>query len=163
MRIMPILFLLFAMPLTAMSDVKEQVRCREIAFSRSAETRDAASFATFIDADARFVGAGVSRGVDEVVAAWAPFFAADGPSIKWRPQFVEVLEEGNLALSRGPYRMLTRDENGEEREHWGTFNSVWRRTSGGNWHVVFDAGNASHEPPPPEIRQLLDMDCGATR
>lgn len=162
MRVIPLLLLLFAMPLTAMNDVTEQVRCREIAFSQSAEERDAARFATFIDADARFVGAGISRGVDEVVAAWSPFFQDDGPSIKWRPQYIEVLEDGNLALSRGPYRMLARGEDGEEREHWGTFNSVWRRQPDGNWQVVFDAGNAASAPPAPEVQQLLDQDleCG---
>lgn len=159
MRMTPLLMLLFAMPLTAMSDITEQVRCREIAFSQSAENRDAARFATFIDDDARFIGNGVSRGIDQVVAAWSPFFEAGGPSIKWRPQYIEVLEDGNLALSRGPYRMLTRGEDGEEREHWGTFNSVWRRQSGGDWKVVFDAGNVAAAPPPAEVRQLLETGC----
>lgn len=159
MRTLPLFILLIAMPLTAMSEVIDQVRCREVAFSQSAETRDAKRFASFIDGDARFIGAGVARGVDEVVAAWTPFFEDGGPSIKWRPQFIEVLEDGNLALSRGPYRLLAQGEDGEVREHWGTFNSVWRRQPDGEWKVVFDAGNAASSPPPAEVQQLLDTDC----
>lgn len=159
MRTIPLFILLIAMPLTTMSEVIDQVRCREVAFSQSVESRDAERFASFIDADARFIGAGVSRGVDEVVTAWSPFFEDAGPSIKWRPQYIEVLEDGNLALSRGPYRMLTQGEDGQVREHWGTFNSVWRRQPDGDWKVVFDAGNAASSPPPENVQQLLDNDC----
>jgi len=87
---------------SAIADVTEDVRCREIAFSLSVENQDPAAFESFIDADARFVGNSVSRGPAEVAEAWSAFFADNGPDIKWRPQFVEILEDGNLALSRGP-------------------------------------------------------------
>ena len=155
------LLCLFCLAASAQQDIQDQVRCREIAFSQSVETGDRGRFAGFIDDDARFVGAGVSRGVDAVVNAWGPFFDDGGPKIKWRPQFVEVLASGDLALTRGPYRMITRDEHGEIRENWGTFNSVWRRGPGGDWRVVFDAGNAAAKPPSAEVQALLEMevDC----
>jgi len=41
---------------SAIADVTEDVRCREIAFSLSVENQDPAAFESFIDADARFVG-----------------------------------------------------------------------------------------------------------
>jgi len=109
-----------------------------------------------IDNDARFVGNAVARGPAAVAEAWSIFFAADGPAIKWRPQFVEVLQDGRLALTRGPYRMITRDEKGKEIEHWGTFNSVWRLHDDGHWRVVFDAGNPASAPPDDAVRALLD-------
>ena len=139
----------------------EDVRCREIAFSLSAEQRDAASFAAFIDADARFVGNSVSRGVEQVVAAWQAFFTDDGPAIKWRPQFVEVLEDGKLALSRGPYKLTSVDEDGNTVERWGTFNSVWRLHDDGEWRIVFDAGSPSSEPPSDEQLSILESTCDA--
>ena len=142
----------------ASADVADEVRCREISFSQSAELRDAEAFASFIDADARFVGGAVNRGPLAVTAAWAAFFAADGPAIKWRPQFVEVLEDGTLALTRGPYRMITTDDQGAKTEHWGTFNSVWRLQKDGSWKVVFDAGGSSAEAPSDEIQALLDQE-----
>jgi ketosteroid isomerase-like protein len=149
---------LFFISFSAIADVTDDVRCREIAFSLSVENQDPAAFASFIDADARFVGSSISRGPVEVAAAWSAFFADDGPNIKWRPQFVEVLKDGKLALSRGPYRMITRDPEGKTAVHWGTFNSVWRRHADGIWKVVFDAGNTSAGAPSEEVQTLLDQD-----
>jgi ketosteroid isomerase-like protein len=147
---------------TALADLADEVRCREIGFSKSAEARDAESFASFIDADARFVGSSVTHGPAAIAKAWSVFLSDGGPAIKWRPQIIEVLEDGTLALSRGPYRMITKDENGEQTEHWGTFNSVWRLNDDGAWRVVFDAGNAAAEPPTEEVQALLDREdsCG---
>ena len=146
-----------AMASTVMADAVEDVRCHEIRFSQSVETQNAELFESFIDADARFVGGSVSRGPKEVATAWSIFFTADGASIKWRPQIVEVLQDGALALSRGPYKLITKDENGTESEHWGTFNSVWRLQDDGSWKVVFDAGSPAAEAPPEEIQALLDQ------
>jgi len=157
--------LLLGLPLlwtTALADTAEDVRCREIGFSQAAEARDASRFASFIDADARFVGGSVARGPDAVVAAWQPFFDENGPEIKWRPQFVEVLEDGKLALTRGPYRLRTRAEDGSTAEHWGTFNSVWRLHEDGEWRVVFDAGGPPTESPSDEQRALLDAEPGCS-
>lgn len=142
----------------ALADRVRQVRCAEVAFSQSVENQDPVAFKASIDPDARFIGNSVERGPDEVFAAWAAFFDPEGPKIKWRPQFVEVLADGDLALSRGPYRLSGRGEDGQLVERWGTFNSVWRRTDTGEWLVVFDAGSAPNEDPPAETRALLDAE-----
>lgn len=156
-----VLMLLLAGQL-ALADVADEVRCREIGFSGAAEARDAERFATFIDEDARFAGSTVFRGPEAVTEAWQVFFAEDGPAMKWRPQFVEVLEDGTLALTRGPYRMIATDEDGNVTEFWGTFNSVWRRQADGGWKIVFDAGGPPTETPTEEAKALLDTDedCG---
>lgn len=161
MIVTTIAFLSGACP--AFADPAGDVRCREIGFSLAAEARDAQRFVSFIDGDARFVGSTVSRGPDEIVAAWSAFFEPDGPAIKWRPKYIEVLENGELALSRGPYRLTTRDDDGNQHERWGTFNSVWRLHADGVWRVVFDAGSAATESPDDETRALLDaeVDCPA--
>lgn len=145
----------------ALADPAADVRCREIAFSLSAESRDAAAFRSFIDADARFVGASVLRGVPAIVEAWSVFLEPGGPSIRWRPQFVEILAEGNLALSRGPYRVLSEDADGNPVENWGTFNSVWRLGEDGQWRVVFDAGSPAAGAPDEATREILEseVDC----
>ena len=145
----------------AVADDTDDVRCTEIGFSQSVENHDITAFTSFIDADARFVSSSVSRGPAEVTKAWSVFFADDGPDIKWRPQTIEVLKDGELALSRGPYRMITRDADGKTTEHWGTFNSVWRKQADNSWQVVFDAGNVAAAAPSDEIQALLDQesDC----
>jgi len=145
----------------AVADIENDVRCREVAFSQSVEMQDVAAFSSFIDSDARFVGASVQRGVDAVTAAWSVFFSDDAPQMKWRPQIVEVLNDGTLALSRGPYRMIVKGADGALTEHWGTFSSVWRKQDDGAWKVVFDAGNDAAEAPAEETQALLDreVDC----
>ena len=152
--------LLFVASGAALADVTDEVRCHEIGFSIAAENRDAATFAAFIDDDARFVGQSALRGPAAITEAWGPFMTEGGPLIKWRPQFVEVLEDGKLALTRGPYRLIVTGENGDRSELWGTFNSVWRLKPDGSWKVVFDAGSNPTETPSDEVKALLDEEHG---
>lgn len=161
MKRLTTLSILLALSGTAFADLSDDVRCREIGFSKSVETQDAALFASFIDADARFVSGTVARGPEEVAAAWGVFFGDDGPTIKWRPQIIEVLEDGKLALSRGPYRYTAKNEEGVETDYWGTFNSIWRLQEDGSWKVVFDAGSPAAKPPAEDVQALLEQedDC----
>jgi len=157
MHYLSVFIVSLALTLPAFADLVEDVRCREIGFSKSVETLDTALFESFIDADARFVSNVVTHGPEAIAAAWSVFFSKYCPTIKWRPQFVEVLKTGTLALTRGPYRTVTTDDQGNTAEHWGTFNSVWRLLPNGEWKVVFDAGSPASEAPPDEIKALLDQ------
>jgi len=160
MRFSTLLCLLALAASPAVADLAEDVRCREIGFSKSVENQDRERFASFIDPDARFVGSKVDRSPEAITEAWAVFFTDELPSIKWRPQFLEVLESGDLALSRGPYRIIDRNEQGEVTEAWGTYNSVWRLNADGEWLIVFDAGSFPDETPSDEQRELLESDAG---
>ena len=152
------LVLVLVAPSSVLADIADDVRCHEIGFSKAAEANDAGRFASFIDDDARFVGNSVLRGPAAITEAWSVFLQEDGPDIKWRPQFVEVLEDGKLALTRGPFRVVAQDEDGNEVERWGTFNSVWRLQTDGSWKVVFDAGSPAIEAPAEDVQALLDAD-----
>ncbi len=160
MRYSTVLLLSAVITAPALGDPADEVRCREIGFSRSVEIQDHDRFASFIDPDARFVGNKVDRSREAIAEAWAVFFTGDLPSIKWRPQFVEVLESGDLALSRGPYRIIDKNDQGETTEAWGTYNSVWRLNAEGEWLIVFDAGSFPDETPSDEQRKLLESDAG---
>jgi ketosteroid isomerase-like protein len=147
------------------SGASNEVRCTEIAFSQTAETRDAVAFERFLDEDTRFVGASVLRGPKAVTKAWAPFFAEGGPQLVWRPFVVEVAASGDIALSRGPYRMRALDGDGELVESWGVYNSVWRKSSDGTWKIIFDAGNAGENQVDETLKALIETpveNCGPT-
>ena len=162
MRNLAYLVLLATLATPAGAGPEDDVRCREVSFSNSVENQDQESFASFIHPDARFIGSTENRGRDAIVDAWKVFFSGDLPTIRWRPEIVEVLASGDLALSRGPYGVLGRNEQGEVTESWGTFNSIWRLSADGEWLVVFDAGSPSHEPPGDAQRQLLESDAGCS-
>lgn len=157
------LFLVSALaPSAACADhtVAHEVRCAEIAFSLAAERRDRERFRASLDPEARFVGRSVMTGPEEVLRGWEPFFRDDGPRITWRPQFVEVVASGDLAFTRGPFRI---DDvvDGKRVTNWGTFNSTWRRDAEGRWKVLFDAGNSADEAPEAAVQALLEQenDC----
>ena len=140
---------LFLPPVAPAEDasVQREVVCAETGFSRAAEARDLQRFLDFVDPDARFANATVARGKDEIAAAWAPFFAASGPAIRWRAAITEVSADGNLALSRGPYRSIRVADDGARTESWGHFISTWRKSAEGRWLVLFDSGGDSGMTP----------------
>jgi len=139
-------------------DPAAEVRCAEIAFSLALEHKDIEAFAAMIDDDARFIGNLFTprRGRDEIIEGWAGFFTDDAARMLWRPQIIEVLQEGDLAMSRGPYRMRGTLQSGDEFESWGIFNSIWRRNQDGEWRIVFDAGFTAEQPLPDETRALIE-------
>jgi ketosteroid isomerase-like protein len=142
-------------PALVAADPALEVRCAEIRFSLAVEGGDRAAFLAAIDVDARFVGSEVARGPAAVAEAWAVFFEPEGPRIAWRPRIVEVLNSGDYALSRGPYRLEARGADGKPVVRWGTFNSVWRKQPDGRWQVVFDAGGPPTEAEPEGAESLF--------
>lgn len=132
------LALLLLCPPLAADEAADELRAAELAFAGSVAERDAEQFASFIDEDAVFLGAGVLRGRAAIVEGWAVFFAEGGPTLTWRPEIVEVRPDG-LGLTRGPYTLTATGEDGEERSSSGLFTSIWRRGDDG-WKVIFDAG-----------------------
>lgn len=148
--------LIFAAMAVSEAELRQQVICAETGFSRAAEANDPEAFIAFVDPDARFVAGRVARGKEAIAEAWSVLLSADGPSIRWRPAVVEVVDDGTLALSRGPYRIVAVDEEGERVESWGHFNSVWRRDQDGEWKVLFDAGGDAGMTPTVEEIAVLE-------
>jgi ketosteroid isomerase-like protein len=120
-------------PPAALTSLTRQVFVAESSFAATMAARDSIGFARFIAPDAVFFGErSVQRGKAAVVERWGRFFAGPAP-FSWRPEQVEVLDSGGLALSTGPVF----DPEGRQI---GTFTSIWRRQPDGTWRVVFDKG-----------------------
>ncbi len=115
-------------------ELVSQVRSTETAFARTMAERDHAAFLSFISEEAIFVGPSrVLRGRKEVGDGWKRFFEGAQAPFSWKPDRVEVIESGTLALSSGPVF-------DPEGHRVGTFNSVWRREKKGSWKIVLDNG-----------------------
>jgi ketosteroid isomerase-like protein len=122
-------------------ELTAQVRAAETGFARSMAERDTASFAGFIAEETVFFGSkDVLRGRAQVVLRWKAFFEGEQAPFSWRPEEVEVLDSGTLALTSGPV-------HDPEGQRIGTFNSVWRLEADGRWRVVFDKGCPPCESP----------------
>jgi ketosteroid isomerase-like protein len=121
-------------PPAALATLTRQVFVAESGFAATMGQRDSVAFARFIAPDAIFFGEqAAQRGKSAVVERWSRFFTGPDAPFSWRPEKVEVLDSGGLALSTGPVL----DPQGRRI---GTFNSIWRRETDGSWRVVFDKG-----------------------
>jgi ketosteroid isomerase-like protein len=111
----------------------------ERAFARSMAERDHAAFTRYLSEQAVFFGGkNVLHGKAEVAAAWKRYFDDKEAPFSWRPDHVEVLADGTLALSTGPVH----DPAGKPIAR---FDSIWR-LEGGQWRIVFDKGESWEEP-----------------
>ena len=112
-----------------------QVFAAESSFAATMANRDSVAFATFVAPEAVFFGQqSVLRGRAAVVDGWRRLFVGTSAPFSWRPETVEVLASGTLALSSGPVH----DPGGRRI---GTFSSIWRLEPDGAWRVVFDKGS----------------------
>ena len=74
------------------------------------------------------------EGKQRIAEAWKPYYEKPDAPFSWEPERVVVLDSGTLALSTGPVS----DANGNLT---GTFTSIWRLDSSGQWQIIFDKGN----------------------
>lgn len=119
--------------------LSRQVFVAESSFAATMARRDLRAFAEFVSPEAVFFGdTSTMRGKAAVIKVWQRFFTDPKPPFSWRPETVEVLPSGTLALTSGPVH----DPGGKVV---GTFTSIWRREADGGWRIVFDKGC----PPPP--------------
>jgi ketosteroid isomerase-like protein len=114
---------------------RRQVIAAEQGFAKTMADRDFRGFVTFLSADAVFFSASdVLHGPTEVAARWQQYFVGRDAPFSWRPDDVEVLPSGNLALSTGPVI--------QNQKIVGRFNSVWRLEGANTWRIVFDKGES---------------------
>lgn len=112
-----------------------EVEAREIAFARTMSDRDFEAFLTFVSPEAVFFdGSDPLRGRDAIASVWRPYFQGPDAPFSWRPDVVQVLDSGTLALTSGPVLL-------PDGRSAGRFNSIWRRDPDGVWRVIFDRGS----------------------
>ncbi len=111
-----------------------QVTAAETAFAKTMADRDHAAFLTFVAEDAVFLGGSDPlRGKAAVGDGWKRFYTQPAPPFSWKPELVEVIGSGKLALSTGPVfdpagKLVSR------------YYSTWRLEPDGRWRVVLDNG-----------------------
>ncbi len=118
-----------------LAELQRQVADTERAFAKTMADRSFAAFQTFLSADTIFFNAPKAlRGKQAVADAWKPYYEKPDAPFSWKPEQVEVLESGTLALSTGPVF----DPKGK---NIATYTSIWRMEAPGVWRIIFDKGN----------------------
>lgn len=126
-------------PLPPAADLAAQVRAAETAFAKTMADRDLAAFSGFLSEETVFFsGPTPLRGKAAVTAWWKRFYEKPAAPFSWRPDKVEALDSGTLALSTGPVF----DPGGK---CIGRFTSIWRQEAPGVWRIVFDKGGPCDE------------------
>ena len=122
-------------PRTDSAELQRQVADTERAFAKTMADRNHAAFVTFLAPDAIFfTSTKALHGRQEVVDFWKRFYDQPNAPFSWKPEQVEVLESGTLALSSGPVF-------DPEGKNFATYTSIWRLEAPGVWRIVFDKGN----------------------
>jgi ketosteroid isomerase-like protein len=114
--------------------LKRQVFVAESSFAASMAQRDLEAFAAHVSSEAIFFGdTAIMRGKRAVIEGWRRFFEKPAAPFSWKPEVIEVLPSGHLAISNGPVF----DPAGKKI---GNFSSIWRREPDGSWQIIFDKG-----------------------
>jgi ketosteroid isomerase-like protein len=110
-----------------------EVRATEVAFAKTLAERDVKTFRRMIAPDVIWLADIPLRGPEQVLTRWQKYFDAPQPPFSWSPETVEVQAGGKLALSTGPVVNAS-------GKRVGTYTSIWRRESSGEWRIIFDRG-----------------------
>ena len=114
--------------------LQRQVTAAETAFAKTMADRNHAAFVSFLADDTIFFsGPTPLRGKAAVADWWKRFYETPEAPFSWKPEKVEVLDNGQLAMTMGPVF----DPSGKAVA---SFTSVWRQESPGVWKVLFDKG-----------------------
>jgi ketosteroid isomerase-like protein len=59
-------------------------------------------------------------------------------SVSWKPDIVEVSEDGTLGYTYGRYVWTVTDSVGAKKDFKGIFHTVWKKQKDGSWKYVWD-------------------------
>ncbi|WP_454829751.1 DUF4440 domain-containing protein [Pseudoxanthomonas wuyuanensis] len=123
---------------TPSTDARCQVWARELSFAQSVLAHDAAAFAAHLHPQAAFgVSGKPTLGRAAITDEWAGIIDGSKLRLDWYPAVVTIGGNGDTAYSSGP-ALYEDPQTGAAR--LGRFGSVWQRSDGGTWQVIFDDG-----------------------
>jgi len=119
--------------------------------NRAVQDKDRERFASFVARDATFLGGGLARGREAVLADWAPLLAPDRKTtLRWDPQEAHVASSADLGYTMGEFTLETTDDAGGREIKKGHYVTVWRKQADGSWQAVADAGSPAQPVKPKE-------------
>jgi uncharacterized protein (TIGR02246 family) len=123
----------------------EEQRIRELSQQalRAAQSKDAATFASFYADDAVVMNANqpAIQGREAIRRMAVEMFSLPNLAFSFTPTRIEVAERGDLAYETGTYRFAA-DMPGGRLDDLGKFLTVWKKV-GGEWKIASDINNSN--------------------
>lgn len=68
------------------------------------------------------------------------YYRSDSKNVRatWKPDFINVSNDGTLAYTYGKYEWAIKDSTGKESVFHGVFHTVWKRMTDKKWKYVWD-------------------------
>ena len=122
------------------STLIKQIIAVEKQFETELNTHGAGfAFEKFADADAvvKRQNDSLIKGSKEIGKFYSGDFFKNAKAY-WKPDFVDVSNDGTMAYTFGKYRWEITDQQGKSIEFHGVFHTVWKKQKDGSWKYVWD-------------------------
>ena len=126
-----------------MNTDEQKIRSLAEEWSRAAESKDAAKFASFYSetGSAMPFNAPIATGRAKVHELWASLMAKPGFSLHFTPAHVEVAKSKDMAYDIGTFELKLNDAQGVSTMIPGKYVVVWKKQNGGAWKAEADIFN----------------------
>ncbi|MGH2667299.1 YybH family protein [Flavobacterium sp.] len=122
------------------SELKAEVFKAEDDFKNLAQTKGIAeAFYVFADSNAviKLENDSLLKGKENIRNHFSqPRFGK--ATVTWKPDFIEVSNDGTLAYTYGQYVWTTKDSLGNKKDFKGIFHTVWKKQKDNSWKYVWD-------------------------
>jgi len=113
----------------------------DAAWSNSAG--DLEAFLSYFTDDARFLAPDgpQATGSEEIRESFTALATLPGFTLTWRANFADVASSGDLGYTVGTFELMVDGPDGAPATRTGTYATIWRKQSDGEWRVVADIPN----------------------
>lgn len=122
----------------------------DAAWDAAVAAKDQAGFLSRVAGDAVFAGPALQVGRQAIGERWARYFAAGGPTLRWKPTESGLAASGDLGWTIGD-AIFTWTEKGVAPTP-GRYMTVWARDASGRWMAALD-GSLEPAPGSPATRK----------
>ncbi len=120
------------------------IRDADIAWSRTAETRDLEALVSYYTDDVIVLPPNMPVVVGKEAARELnrSQLATPGISMKWQPEKVEAARSGDIGYARGTYVLTVTGPSGAPVTDKGKYIEIWKKQADGSWKVAVEIFNS---------------------
>jgi uncharacterized protein (TIGR02246 family) len=140
-RILPVVVVAFVAVSAGAVDSADVIKQADLAFCEATRTRGLEGWMSFFADDAVLVQHQPPvHGREALRVHYQGLFAQKDLDFRWTPQHAELFRAGTLGYTSGRYTMSFSRE-GKQVTRTGSYLTVWKKGSDGEWKVLSDFGS----------------------